>query len=243
MRAARVLDGAFRESLEGAAPPKLPAVSRTRRPYLSAVTKKAVAAAQKWRCAKCGKLLDGSFEIDHRVPLSRGGDNSIENLQALHRFPCHMAKSATDARAKLAHTTRGAAGVRSWEPSVCPGNGLPLAVLLEGVSYFQIRHGILKAVMAFHAPHDLARAARRCSVRGRIYSMCLWSAESVKTLPGKGAAGPRLPCRASVGVNARPCFCSSWRWLASPGVYFHTRRTRHLDLRRKVTPNASMRPP
>ena len=99
MQAARVLDGAFRESLEGAAPPKLPAVSRTRRPYLSAVTKKAVAAAQKWRCAKCGKLLDGSFEIDHRVPLSRGGDNSIENLQALHRFPCHMAKSATDARA------------------------------------------------------------------------------------------------------------------------------------------------
>ena len=100
LQAFRVLDHSFRESLEGAAPPpKLPAVSRTRRPYLSAVTKKTVAARQKWRCAACGKLLDGSFEIDHRVPLSRGGDNSIENLQALHRFPCHMAKSATDARA------------------------------------------------------------------------------------------------------------------------------------------------
>ena len=100
MQAARVLDGAFRESLEGAAPPpKLPAVSRTRRPYLNAVTKKTVAARQKWRCAACGKLLDGSFEIDHRVPLSRGGDNSIENMQALHRFPCHMAKSAMDAQA------------------------------------------------------------------------------------------------------------------------------------------------
>ena len=99
LQAARVLDHVFRESLEGAAPPpKLPAVSRTRRPYLSAVTKKAVAAAQKWKCNACGRLLDGSFEIDHRVPLSHGGDNSIENLQALHRL-CHMAKSATDAQA------------------------------------------------------------------------------------------------------------------------------------------------
>ena len=101
LQAVRVLDGAFREWLEGAAPSPLnsTAASRTKRPYLSGVTKKAVAAAQRWHCAACGKLLDGSYEIDHIVSLSRGGDNSIENLQALHRFPCHMAKSSMDAQA------------------------------------------------------------------------------------------------------------------------------------------------
>lgn len=68
-----------------------------RRPYLSAVTKKEVAAKQSWRCAACGKLLDSTFEIDHVVPLFRGGGNGASNLQALHRA-CHMAKSALDAR-------------------------------------------------------------------------------------------------------------------------------------------------
>ena len=100
-QAVRVLDGAFGESLEGTTPSKaaqtLPIASAGRvnkRQYLSAVTKRAVAAAQKWRCKVCGKLLDGSYEIDHIVP---GGGNSVDNLQALHRFPCHMAKSAMEA--------------------------------------------------------------------------------------------------------------------------------------------------
>ena len=98
LQAARVLDSASRESLGAPPQPALKAPARAKRPFLSAVTKKAVAAAQKWRCAACGKLLDGSYEIDHIVSLSRGGDNSIENLQALHRL-CHMAKSAMDAQA------------------------------------------------------------------------------------------------------------------------------------------------
>ena len=93
LQAARVLDGAFRESV-----PSLAAPTAAKRPFLSPFTKKAVAAKQKWRCASCGKMLDETFEIDHIVPLFRGGDNATSNLQALHRA-CHMSKSAMDAQA------------------------------------------------------------------------------------------------------------------------------------------------
>ena len=86
-QAFRVLDGAMRESL------MVP--SARKRPFLSPIMKKQVAAAQKWRCAACKKLLDGAYEIDHIVPLYKGGSNDRHNLQALHRA-CHMAKSAMD---------------------------------------------------------------------------------------------------------------------------------------------------
>jgi 5-methylcytosine-specific restriction endonuclease McrA len=34
--------------------------------------------AYDWRCAYCGAQVD--LTVDHRVPLSRGGDDSMENL-------------------------------------------------------------------------------------------------------------------------------------------------------------------
>ena len=91
--AARVLEGALRESLD--APPH---PLKTNRAHITPLTKKSVAAAQKLRCAACSKLLDETYEIDHIVPLFRGGGNDASNLQALHRS-CHMFKSAVDARA------------------------------------------------------------------------------------------------------------------------------------------------
>lgn len=46
------------------------------------------------RCVMCGALLDlAEAEIDHRIPRSRGRDDSMENLQTLCR-DCHRGKHA-----------------------------------------------------------------------------------------------------------------------------------------------------
>ena len=70
--------------------------TQVKRPYISPLVKKRVAAKQKWRCAVCKQLLDETFEIDHRTPLFRGGHPTHEsNRQALCKR-CHMFKSALE---------------------------------------------------------------------------------------------------------------------------------------------------
>jgi 5-methylcytosine-specific restriction endonuclease McrA len=46
---------------------------------------------QKDSCAYCGKNLSGGGEVDHKTPLSRGGDNYASNL-ALTCTPCNRDK-------------------------------------------------------------------------------------------------------------------------------------------------------
>ena len=48
---------------------------------------------QDWKCAGCSIAIDGSFQADHVEPLSRGGSNSVENIQLLCQ-PCNARKSA-----------------------------------------------------------------------------------------------------------------------------------------------------
>ena len=67
----------------------------TKRPYITPLVKKRVAAGQKWRCASCKSLLDETYEIDHVKPLFKGGTNRETNLQALCKR-CHMLKSAVE---------------------------------------------------------------------------------------------------------------------------------------------------
>lgn len=55
----------------------------------------AIAMRQEWRCERCGELLEASYEVDHRVPLAKGGRDTDDNLQALHRR-CHEAKTRED---------------------------------------------------------------------------------------------------------------------------------------------------
>jgi hypothetical protein len=58
-------------------------------------TKRIVAAAQKWRCAACRRLLSAFFETDHIRALSLGGSNARNNLRALCPC-CHRAKTHDD---------------------------------------------------------------------------------------------------------------------------------------------------
>lgn len=47
-------------------------------------------------CESCGALAYGSYgEIDHRLPLADGGDNSKANLRLLC-LACHDLKTATE---------------------------------------------------------------------------------------------------------------------------------------------------
>ena len=57
--------------------------------------KKFVASKQNWKCAKCNVQLPAWFEVDHKTRLDRGGDNHINNLEALCR-DCHGKKTAME---------------------------------------------------------------------------------------------------------------------------------------------------
>ena len=52
----------------------------------------------RWRCRSCGKA--GRMEVDHVVPVQRGGSDAMENLQALCRS-CHIRKTRRENRREL----------------------------------------------------------------------------------------------------------------------------------------------
>ena len=62
---------------------------------VTSLQKRYVAAQQQWKCRICHNLLDESYEVDHIIPLFRGGSNQTENLQALCRN-CHGKKTVQD---------------------------------------------------------------------------------------------------------------------------------------------------
>ena len=57
--------------------------------------KKYVASNQQWKCKKCQTILDATYEVDHVVPLYKGGNNEVNNLEALCRN-CHGKKTLLD---------------------------------------------------------------------------------------------------------------------------------------------------
>jgi 5-methylcytosine-specific restriction endonuclease McrA len=62
-------------------------------------------------CAECGKLTDypNGFDLDHKVALDNGGQDTDENCQVLCNGPdgCHVRKTARDM------------GYRSWRSGPC----------------------------------------------------------------------------------------------------------------------------
>ncbi len=65
-----------------------------------------------WRCQDCGRA--GILEVDHRVPISQGGDEwDASNLQSLCRG-CHIRKTRRE-RGTVEHPERVA-----WRRLVSP---------------------------------------------------------------------------------------------------------------------------
>jgi 5-methylcytosine-specific restriction protein A len=62
---------------------------------VSQLLKKKRAADQKWACGHCKNILDASYEVDHIIPLYKGGSNDESNLIALCRN-CHGKKTVED---------------------------------------------------------------------------------------------------------------------------------------------------
>ena len=98
--AARVLDYAFMLPVDNTQPTTTATRKSNKRAYISPLTKKRVAAKYRWRCRLCNKLLDGTYEIDHIIPISLGGTNDENNLAPVHRS-CHQVKSANEAMARV----------------------------------------------------------------------------------------------------------------------------------------------
>ena len=67
--------------------------SVTNKRAVSTMRKKYVASNQEWKCGKCGKQLDHTYEIDHKLRLDEGGTNDVDNLIALCPA-CHRYKTA-----------------------------------------------------------------------------------------------------------------------------------------------------
>ncbi len=57
--------------------------------YISDPIRRAVLARDQYRCRSCGS--QSYLELDHIIPLSRGGATSYENLQVLCRY-CNLSK-------------------------------------------------------------------------------------------------------------------------------------------------------
>jgi hypothetical protein len=77
---------------------------------------KVLAANQKWRCGSCHKLLEATYQIDHRQPMCAGGKNSIENLWVLCAS-CHALKTLAELQS---HTSYGKVKKQNISLVECP---------------------------------------------------------------------------------------------------------------------------
>ena len=68
---------------------------------VSAVSKKRVAYAQEYKCARCKVLLPPTYEVDHIHPLFLGGSNHESNLQAFPQLPLEKSQEEREFSPKL----------------------------------------------------------------------------------------------------------------------------------------------
>jgi len=67
---------------------------------------KALCAEYDYKCVKCGRQVP--LTVDHVIPLSKGGRNSIDNIQPLC-LPCNSGK-----KDRIADYRTGKGGVARW---------------------------------------------------------------------------------------------------------------------------------
>ena len=73
----------------------LPNVTGPKRSAISQRARYGIAASQGWQCNICNDLLTTCFDVDHIVPLCRGGADDTWNMQALC-VPCHRQKTVDE---------------------------------------------------------------------------------------------------------------------------------------------------
>lgn len=69
----------------------------------------AVKLRDRYTCQVCGRVTDQG-EVDHVIPLSKGGTDSLANLAWLCATPCHADKSARE----RGHKPRPVTGADGW---------------------------------------------------------------------------------------------------------------------------------
>ena len=70
----------------------LPKKEKTKRGFVTPITRLEIASSQNWCCRICIGTLPGFFHIDHTKPLCFGGEDVRENVSALC-VPCHALKT------------------------------------------------------------------------------------------------------------------------------------------------------
>jgi len=85
-----ILDLMFQQKNNSQIP--LPKMMASQKRNVTPLTKKIIASNQQWKCAICNNVMDYTYEIDHHVPLFKGGTNDMNNLMALCRN-CHGKKT------------------------------------------------------------------------------------------------------------------------------------------------------
>jgi 5-methylcytosine-specific restriction endonuclease McrA len=140
----------------------------------------------EYRCAYCGKT-DGSFELDHILPRSRGGSNRISNL-ALACHDCNAAKgdqtaaefgyAEVEAQAKRPLTDAAAVNTTGFKlVEALRGLGLPIGTWTGGrTRWNRARFGIEKT----HALDGLCVGDLAGVVPGKLTTLAI-------TATGRGA--------------------------------------------------------
>lgn len=129
-----------------------------------------IAASQEYKCAKCRELFgDGVFEIDHKVPLWRGGKDAFDNMRALCR-KCHGEKTRLESilREDIRKEQRTGKS-RYWDPAALEyvGNTMSFEEFMNGYKH--------KSSRDHRSMHR--RLAAGGSVTSRRYLACLGELE------------------------------------------------------------------
>lgn len=90
----------FHGNMSSSRIPCLPCMPRR----LSGHEKRIVAARGAWKCTGCGELLKATYEVDHTIPLWKGGADHIDNCTALCK-ECHAQKTQREEIERLRAVT------------------------------------------------------------------------------------------------------------------------------------------